>query len=89
MPFANGEVGPIRTRVFRHTYTSARLQTMDGNSPVSPFTVACELGHGGESLVRRVYGHLGQIRHRSQHVEYRVEQHEDVLSEQLRALRAG
>ena len=27
--------------------------------PVSPYTVARELGHGGEAMVRRAYGHLG------------------------------
>lgn len=30
--------------------------------------------------------HLGQIRHRSEVVEYRAEQHEDVLAERLTAL---
>jgi hypothetical protein len=37
--------------------------------------VGKELGHGGESMVRRVYGHLAQVRHRAEVVEYRVEQH--------------
>ena len=60
----------MRTKVFRHTHCSARLQTVEGGYPVGAFTVACELGHGGESLVRKVYGHLGQIRHRSEYVEY-------------------
>jgi hypothetical protein len=27
---------------------------------------ASTLGHGGDSLVRRIYGHLGEIRHRSE-----------------------
>jgi hypothetical protein len=42
---------------------------------VSTYTVAREMGHGGEAMVRRVYGHLGQVRQRSEAVEYRVEQH--------------
>jgi hypothetical protein len=37
-------------------------------------------------LVRRVYGHLGHVRHRSQNVEYRVEQHRKRLGERLRRL---
>jgi hypothetical protein len=44
-------------------------------APVSTYTVAREMGHLGEAMVRRVYGHLGQVRHRSEAVEYRVEQH--------------
>ena len=49
-----------RSKMFRHTYTAARLQTLDQGAPVSVYTVAKELGHGGETMVRRVYGHLGQ-----------------------------
>ena len=41
----------------------------------SVYTVAKEMGHGGESMVRRVYGHLGDVRHRAEVVEYRVEQY--------------
>ena len=62
--------GEIRTRIFRHTYCAARLQTLDNGAPVSEYTVANEMGHGGTSLVRRVYGHLGQVRHRSEAVEF-------------------
>jgi len=47
------------------------------------------MGHGGDQLVRRIYGHLGQVRHRSEVVEYRVKQHEEVLGERLVALQAG
>ena len=63
--------GEIRSKMFRHTYTSARLQTLDGGAPVSPFTVSRELGHGSSSMVEQVYSHLGQVRHRSEVVEYR------------------
>jgi integrase len=69
---AGWKAGEIRTRALRHTYTAARLQTLDHGAPVSIFTVARELGHGGDSLVRRVYGHLGQVRHRAEAVEYPV-----------------
>lgn len=76
----------IRTRMFRHTYCSARLQTLDHGAPVSIYTVGKELGHGGEALVKRVYGHLGTVRHRSEVVEYRVEQHQKQLKDRLAAM---
>lgn len=78
--------GAIRTRMFRHTYTAARLQTLDHGEPVSSFTVERELGHGGDKLIRRIYGHLGKVRHRSEVVEFRVEQHVGTLGERLAAV---
>jgi len=86
---AGWEPGEIRTKMFRHTYCAVRLQTLDRGAPVSPFTVAREMGHGGRSLVDRVYGHLGDVRHRAEVVEYRVEQHADALGDRLEALRGG
>jgi integrase len=65
---------PVRTKMFRHGYCSARLQTLDGDAPVSPFTVVRELGHSSPAMVNRVYGHLGTVRHRAAVVEFRVEQ---------------
>ena len=79
--------GEIRSKMFRHTYCSARLQTLDGGAPVSPFTVGKELGHGGTSMVQRVYSHLGKVRHRSDVVEYRIEQHREALGDRLKALK--
>ena len=83
--------GEIRTRIFRHTYCATRLQTTEGGAPVSPWTVGREMGHGGTELVNRVYGHLGTMRHRSEVVEYRVEQHQDrpEIRERLKALQAA
>jgi len=81
--------GEIRAKMFRHTYCAARLQTLDHGAPVSPFTVAKELGHGAEAMVRREYGHLGTVRHRAEVVEYRVEQHTERLRDRLAALRQG
>jgi integrase len=75
--------------MFRHTYCAARLQTLDAGAPVSVYTVAKELGHGGEAMVRGVYGHLGDVRHRAAVVEYRVEQHAATLKDRLAALRAA
>lgn len=80
---AGWKPGEITSRMFRHTYCAARLQTVDRGAPVSEFTVGRELGHGGFALVRRVYGHLGCIRHRAEVVEFRVEQHEDSLRDRL------
>src|SRR5690242_16523993 len=84
---AGWKPGEIRSKMFRHTYCSARLQTLDAGAPVSTYTVAREMGHGGEAMVRRVYGHLGQVRHRSEAVEYRIEQHAAKLGGRLEALR--
>jgi len=67
---AGWEPGEIRSKMFRHTYCAARLQTLDQGAPVSIFTVSRELGHGAETLVKRVYGHLGTMRHRTEVVEY-------------------
>lgn len=87
---AGWKAGEIRTKRFRHTYTAARLQTLDRGHPISEFTVAREMGHGGFELVRRVYGHLGRARHRSEVVEYRLEQHVgEVPKDRLDALRAS
>ncbi len=81
--------GEIRSKMFRHTYCAARLQTLDQGAAVSPFTVAREMGHGGTRLVHQVYGHLGTVRHRSKVVEYRVAQHRAKLGDRLKAVRAG
>ncbi len=55
-------------------------------APVSTYTVARELGHESEAMVRRVYAHLGEVRHRSEVVEYRVAQHREQIGERLRKL---
>lgn len=83
---AGWEKGDITSKQFRHTYCSARLQTLDGGAPVSPFTVGRELGHSSTAMVHQVYSHLGQVRHRSEVVEYRLEHHREVLGERLTAL---
>jgi integrase len=84
---AGWKAGEIRSKMFRHTYCAARLQTVDQGAPVSTYTVAREMGHGGEAMVRKVYGHLGQVRHRAEAVEYRVEQHLAKLGARVEALR--
>ena len=54
--------------MFRHTYCAARLQTLDGGEAVSAYAVGKEMGHGGDARVRKVYGHLVQVRHRAEAV---------------------
>ena len=81
--------GDIRSKMFRHTYCAARLQTLDQGAAVNPFTVAREMGYGGTRLVHQVYGHVGTVQHRAKVVEYRVVQHRAKLGERLKALRAG
>ena len=53
---------------------------------MSPFTVSRELGHGSRTMIEEVYAHLGTMRHRSDVVEYRLEQHRDVLADCLSKL---
>ena len=72
--------------MFRHTYCAARLQTLDGGAPVAVYSVSRELGHSSTAMVERVYSHMGTIRHRSEQVEYRVEQHAERLGDRLTAL---
>lgn len=83
--------GEVRSRMFRHTYCAARLQTLDRGYPVSVYTVSQELGHGGEGITRKVYAHLGTIRHRSEVVEYVPENHVEVdgYRDRLKAVRVG
>jgi integrase len=80
---AGWKAGEIRHRIFRHTYCAARLQTLDHGAPVSLYVVSRKLGHGSEEMVRRVYSHLGTVRHRAEVVEFRVEQHYERLGDQL------
>lgn len=96
------EPGALRTRSFRHTYCSARLQTVQrivrpGCDPstdpdpyewveVSRFQVQKEMGHGGAQLVDRIYGHAHRAPHRSEVVEYRVERHREALGGRLSAV---
>lgn len=72
--------GEVRWNKLRHGYATARLQTLDNGAPVSVFTVARELGHTGVHLVERIYGHLGEVRHRSEVVEFRSELYPEWLT---------
>lgn len=67
----------LTPKVFRHTYTAARLQTIDHGEPVSIYTVARELGHTGIDRIRRTYGHLQKRRDRLEEVRYEGKSDED------------
>ena len=90
----------VRPHRFRHTYCSARLQTVqrilqpgrdssDADAwdfvEVSRFQVQKEMGHGGGQLVDRIYGHAQRIPYRSEVVEYQVGQHREALGERQKA----
>lgn len=62
----------LRTMRFRHTYCSARLQTLDHGAPVAVYTVSRELGHTSTAMVERVHAHLGDVRHRAEVVEHQA-----------------
>jgi integrase len=86
---AGWKPGDVRSRQFRHTYCAARLQCLDRGAPIALYTVSRELGHSSPDLVEAVYSHLGTVRHRGEHVEYRVEQHREQLGDRLAALAGG
>ncbi len=83
---AGWKAGEVRCKMLRHTFTAARLQCLDRGAPISVYTVARELGHGGEQMVRRIYGHLGEVRHRSEDLEYRVDPSRKEVAERYRAM---
>jgi hypothetical protein len=64
------------------------LQTLDAGKPVAVYTVSRELGHSSTGMVEGVYSHLGDVRHRADVVEYRLEPFADILGERSAALRA-
>jgi integrase len=86
---AGWKTGEIRTKMFRHTYTAARLQTTDHGAPVAVYTVSRELGHTSTAMVEKVYSHLGTIRHRAATPEFRIEQHRERLADRLGFVTTG
>jgi integrase len=94
--------GEIRVKALRHTYCTTRLRCYNRilrrgpdaadtevQVPVSRDEVARELGHGGTSLVERVYGHLSESAWRGEYPEYRVENHRAELAPRLGLLRVA
>ena len=99
---AGWQAGEVRSKAFRHTFTSQRLQTFSwvktgeddegpvlSAIPITRFQVGKELGHGGTAMVDRVYAHLGEEQHRSEFVEYRIEHHKKALGDRLTALQCA
>lgn len=83
------KAGDIRSKMFRHTYASARLQTLKHGEPVTVFDVSRELGHATTALVEETYGHTASDAHRSDVVEYRVAQHRAKLKTHLKLLKSA
>ena len=81
--WAGWKAGAIRSKQFSHTYATARLQTTDRGAPVAAWTVAKELGHTGTAVIEKTYGQLGDVRHRADVVEYRLEQHHAKLGDRV------
>jgi integrase len=64
-------IAPLRTRMIRHTWCAARLQTTDNGRPIAHYTVMVEMGHRDLELIKKIYGHLGRFRRRGEEVTYR------------------
>jgi integrase len=54
----------IKPPVFRVADCAARLRAMDNGAPVATWTVKTETGHSSLSMIEKVYGRLGIVRHR-------------------------
>ena len=69
-----GRAGIERPRLhaFRHSYTAARLQTLEHGAPVHIWQVARELGHQSTKQIETRYGHLARVTERTEVVEFRV-----------------
>ena len=68
---AEGREYQLSWLMLRHTYCTARLQTLDRGQPIAKHTVMHEMGHKSEAMINKIYGHLGTFGSRSEHVEYR------------------
>lgn len=81
--------GHVRLHMLRHTYSAARIQTLDRGAPVALYTVARELGHSSQSMIEERYGHLHDraILGGAEEVSFRIKDHRDQLEPQLEALR--
>jgi hypothetical protein len=75
--------GSVRTRCFRTTWVSARLQCTDNGKPIALYTVVAEAGHASADMVERVYARLGTVRPRGEHVEFRWDEYKDRVGHRL------
>ncbi|MEX1258414.1 MAG: site-specific integrase [Gemmatimonadota bacterium] len=83
--------GHVRLHMLRHTYTAARIQTLDRGAPVSLYTVARELGHSSQSMIEERYGHLHgrAVDGGSAEVEFRIEHHRESADATLEEATVG
>jgi integrase len=63
-----------RLHAFRHSYTAARIQTLEHGAPVSLWQVALELGHQSTAMIEKRYGHLAKVTERKEIVEFRQDE---------------
>jgi integrase len=70
-PFEPTLIPPLRTKMLRHTWCAARLQNVDRGQPISPWTVAQEMGHVNTDMVNMIYGHYANVVHRGEEVAFR------------------
>ena len=91
---AGFEAGALRATAFRHSYATARLYTAEHGAPVSLWTVRGEMGHKSTSMIEDVYGHTITQRTRfwrdqketlPEVVEFRIEDHAELLEKRLAA----
>ena len=85
-PPARGDPPGVGVRPTARARGFPALPLLDRGAPVSIYTVARELGRGSDEMVKRIYAHLGDVRHRAEVVEYRVEQHLERLGDRLQRL---
>ena len=71
-PVERTVLDPIRTKMLRHSWCTARLQTLVACAPITIFQVAQEMGHVDVKQVTERYGHLGTITYRSEHLEFDI-----------------
>lgn len=64
-------VPPLRTKMLRHSWAAARLQTLDNGKPVALYTVSKEMGHASMAMLEHIYAHLGAFRVRGDEVAFR------------------
>lgn len=70
-PIEEWIVPPLRTKMLRHSWAAARIQTLDHGHPVALYTVSKEMGHMSMKMLERIYAHLGVIRVRGDEVAFR------------------
>lgn len=73
----------VRLGVFRVTYASARVQTLDNGAPISIWTVQQEMGHATIEMLKDVYVRIGTIRRRGTEVAYPWDEYAPELDSRL------